>query len=448
LKEKEENICDDLQKEGVRFVRLQFTDILGIPKDVEITIEELPKAFEEGMPFDGSSIEGFARISESDMYLKPDPDSVLVYPWASHTKGGEAYKNAGIVCDVCTPEGEPFVGDPRWILRRVQGEAGEMGYSLYAGPEPEFFVFEREGEEPSTILHDRGSYFDLVPIDRGEKTRKDIVISLEKMGFCVEAAHHEVAPSQHEIDFQYDEAIRMADDIMTFKTTTKTIALQHGICATFMPKPLAGENGSGMHVHLSLFEDGKNCFYGADKPYHLSDEALHFTAGIIEHIDAITALTNPTVNSYKRLVPGYEAPVNISWGQVNRSALIRVPATNTPEVSTRIELRSPDPTANPYLAFAAILKAGLQGIKEELTPPQPVDEDIYNMSMQAKEEKEIGTLPGSLGEALQALEEDDLIQQALGSHVTEKYLQAKYSEEEEYKKIVTDWELEKYMKYY
>lgn len=446
-KEKGEKLYQKLKEKGVKFVRLEFTDILGIPKDVELTIDELPKAFEEGMPFDGSSIEGFARISESDMYLQPDPDSVIVYPWESSTTGGEKYHNAGVICDVFTPNGEPFQGDPRRALKNVIREAEESGYKMFVGPEPEFFLFS-ETDNFSPVLHDNGSYFDLVPVDKGEKTRKEIVIGLEKIGFQVETAHHEVAPSQHEIDFQYDEAVRIADQIMNFRTATKTIALFRDLQATFMPKPLTGENGSGMHTHISLFSEDQNVFYEKSDPYNLSDTGLHFIGGIIKHIEALTAVTNPTVNSYKRLVPGYEAPVNISWGRINRSALIRIPSTNTPEVSTRIELRSPDPSTNPYLAFAAILKAGLHGIEEEIDPPNPVDEDIYNMSSNAKREKKIDSLPSSLGRALDALEEDQLIQEALGPHITEKFIQAKREEEREYKASVGKWELKKYMSYY
>ncbi|MFP4647313.1 MAG: glutamine synthetase family protein, partial [Candidatus Acetothermia bacterium] len=407
-----------------------------------------PKAFEEGVPFDGSSIEGFTRISESDMYLKPDPENVLVYPWESSTSNGLTYKNAGVICDVYQPDDTHFNGDPRWCLKQVAEKARKSGYKMYTGPEPEFFLFERDPKSSSPILTDRGSYFDLIPVDKGEQTRKDIVIDLEKVGFHVETAHHEAAPSQHEIDFQYEEALHTADHLSTFKTTTKTIALQRGLHATFMPKPLPQENGSGMHTHISLFKDGDNCFYNPNKPYNLSDMGLHFIAGIIDHIDAITALANPTVNSYKRLVPGYEAPVNVSWGQVNRSALIRIPSTNTPEVSTRIELRSPDPTANPYLAFAAILRAGLEGVEKGLQPPEPVDEDIYNMASETKKERRIHTLPQTLGEALDHLEKDELIQETLGPHIYPKYLKAKRTETKEYNTIVTDWEIDKYMTYY
>ena len=440
----------EMKEDGVRFIRLQFTDVMGISKDVEITIDDLSKAFAEGVPFDGSSIEGFARISESDMYLSPDPDTVRVFPWKSRTSDGLEYKNASVVCDVCTVEGEPFAGDPRWVLKRAQKRAADLGLKMFVGPEPEFFLFKQNGDPSSTILHDRAGYFDLAPVDKGEETRKDIVISLEKMGFKVEAAHHEVAPSQHEIDFQYDEAVNMADDIMTFKATTRTIALKHGLNATFMPKPYSKENGSGMHTHISLadVESEENVFFSSSAPYNLSEKALSFVGGLIEHIGALTAVTNPTVNSYKRLVPGYEAPVNISWGQRNRSALIRVPATSTPQSSTRVELRNPDPTANPYLAFAAILSAGLHGIEAGIKPPEPVDEDIYNMDDAVKESRAIGALPGTLGEALDALEADEVVREALGEHVLENYLRAKRAELEEYRINVTDWEKERYMKYY
>lgn len=447
-----DEVVSSLKERDVRFIRLQFTDILGIPKDVEITPAELPKALKEGVAFDGSSIEGFARIFESDMYLHPDVDTLTIYPWGSETSEGEKYSNARIICDVHKPDGDPFEGDPRYTLKKIQREAGSKGLEMFAGTEPEFFMFRSNGENElrnsSTELHDQGGYFDLMPVDKGEEARKDIVISLEKMGFEVETAHHEVASSQHEIDFRYDEALALADQLITFKTTTKTIALKHGLNATFMPKPYEKINGSGMHTHISMTKGGKNCFYEPDNPYELSDRALHFIGGLIEHIGAITALTNPTVNSYKRLVPGYEAPVNISWGRHNRSVLIRVPHTSTPETSTRIELRSPDPTANPYLTFTAILKAGLHGIEEGIEPSEPVEEDLYEMKDGKKEERGIGSLPSSLTRALDALEEDEVITEAIGPHILDHYLRAKRTEAREYQVNVTDWEIEKYMKYY
>ncbi len=447
-----EDAVFSLEERGVKFIRLQFTDILGIPKDVEITLDELHKALEEGIAFDGSSIEGFARICESDMYLHPDLDTLKIYPWKSRTSEGEEYSNARIICDVHMPDGQPFQGDPRFRLKEAQREAESKGLKMFAGSEPEFFMFTSDGDDDlrnnSTSLHDQGGYFDLMPVDKGEEARKDIVISLEKMGFQVETAHHEVAASQHEIDFRYAEALTLADHLITFKTTTKTIALKHGLNATFMPKPYSKINGSGMHTHISLTADGENCFYQPDNAYGLSEEALYFIGGLLRHIGGLTALTNPTVNSYKRLVPGYEAPVNISWGRHNRSVLIRVPHTSTPETSTRIELRSPDPTANPYLAFAGILKAGLHGIEEEIEPPEPVEEDLYEMEAGDKEKRGIGSLPGSLREALDALEEDEVMADALGSHIMSHYLRAKRAEAREYQVNVTDWEIEKYMKYY
>lgn len=447
-----DEVVSSLKKKDVRFIRLQFSDILGIPKDVEIPVGELSRSLKNGQAFDGSSVEGFARIFESDMYLYPDVETLRIYPWKSTAGSGDEYANARIICDVQTPDGEPFEGDPRYVLKKVHAEAEEVGLKMYAGPEPEFFMFKgnsgAEWPDNSTALHDRGGYFDLMPVDKGEETRKDIVISLEKMGFEVEAAHHEVAPSQHEIDFRYDEAIAMADSLITFKTTTQTIAIRHGLNATFMPKPYANQNGSGMHTHISLTEDGKNCFYDPDNKYNISDRARFFIGGLLKHIDAVTALTNPTVNSYKRLVPGYEAPVNVSWGRHNRSALIRIPYTSTPETSTRVELRSPDPTANPYLAFAVMLKAGLDGIKNQIEPPSPVEEDIYEMGATKKEKKGIDYLPESLGSALDALEEDEVIQEAIGEHVYKNFIRAKRSEEREYDTNVTNWEIEKYMKYY
>jgi glutamine synthetase len=447
-----EDAVSSLKERDVKFIRLQFTDVLGIPKDVEITIDELPKALEEGIAFDGSSIEGFARIFESDMYLHPDLNTLKIYPWKSETSEGEKYSNARLICDVHKPNGEPFEGDPRYRLKKVQEEAAEKGLKMFTGAEPEFFMVKSDGEAgdrgSSTSLHDEGGYFDLMPVDKGEEARKDMVISLEKMGFKVEAAHHEVASSQHEIDFRYDEALELADQLITFKSATKTIALKHGLTATFMPKPYGEINGSGMHTHISLTEDGENCFFNPDNPYDLSDGALNFIGGLIKHIGAVTALTNPTINSYKRLVPGYEAPVNISWGRHNRSVLIRIPHTSTPETSTRLELRSPDPTANPYLAFAAILKAGLHGLKEEIEPPEPVEEDLYEMEAGKKEEKGIGSLPASLSEALDALEDDEVVSEAIGPHVKENFLRAKRAEAREFQINVTDWELEKYMKYY
>ncbi len=451
------DLLETVKENDVSFVRLVFTDVMGIPKNVEIPVGKLETVLEHGAYFDGSSIEGFMRISESDMYLQPDLDTFIIYPWDRHLFSAKNDANslqsdlatAGIICDVYTPDGEPFFGDPRHILKRTIKKAKEMGYTVYAGPEPEFFLFSRdEAGNPTLNLHDQGSYFDLMPIDLGEETRKDIVIALEKMGFEVEASHHEVASGQHEIDFKYDDILTTADNIITFKMVTKTLALAKGLHATFMPKPITGKNGSGMHTHVSLFQDGKNAFYDPSNQYGLSKTALYFIGGILEHIDAVTALANPTVNSYKRLVPGYEAPVNVSWARINRSCLIRVPDSKTPEESTRIEFRSPDPSANPYLAFTSILASGLDGIKRKIDPPDPIEEDIYSMPAAERENLNLRTLPGSLRESLQALERDEVVKEAIGQHILEKFTDAKYCELEEYSIQVTDWEINRYLEYY
>lgn len=442
-----EEVLRDVQDAEVKFVRLQFTDILGIPKNVEIPAEELETVLDKGIAFDGSSIEGFVRISESDMYLQPDPETLVIFPWS--VEGRDA-KTARLICDVLRPDGAPFEGDPRHVLKRATDSAAQLGYQMYAGAEAEFFLFRLNADgRPSLELHDQGGYFDLIPVDLGEETRKDIVVALEQMGFEVEAAHHEVAPSQHEIDFRYADVLRTADNIVTFRFVVKTIAMMRGLHATFMPKPLQGENGSGMHTHLSLFKDAENAFYDPDRPpYGLSQAASHFLAGVIEHIGAITALANPTVNSFKRLVPGYEAPVNISWARINRSALIRVPSSNTPESSTRMELRSPDPSANPYLMYAAILASGLDGVRRQLEPPDAVEENIYELTEHERIERNIDTLPGDLGNAICALEADEVVRSALGPHLLEKYLEAKRRELQEYRLSVTPWEVGRYLEYY
>ena len=442
-----DDILRQVHDEGIKFVRLQFTDILGIPKNVEIPAEKLDDVLEKGIAFDGSSIEGFVRISESDMYLDPDLSTFAVYPWSTE---GENGVTARIICDVKRPDGQPFEGDPRYVLRRMVGEAEQLGYDMFAGAEAEFFLFRLdENGRPSVGLHDQGGYFDLLPVDYGEETRKDIVVALERMGFEVEAAHHEVAPSQHEIDFRFADVLRTADNIVTFRFVVKTIAMMRGLHGTFMPKPLFGENGSGMHTHLSLFQGETNAFYDADQsPYWLSEVGMGFLAGLIEHIGAITALANPTVNSYKRLVPGYEAPVNVSWARGNRSALIRMPASNTPEISTRMELRSPDPSANPYLMYAGILAAGLDGIKNGRTPPPAVEENIYELTDAQKRERQIHLLPTDLNDAVNALEADEVVREALGEHLIEKYVEAKREEIAGYRLNVTRWELDRYLEYY
>lgn len=439
-----EHVLKTVKDSNINFVRLQFTDIFGIPKNVEIPATKLQSVLEKGIAFDGSSIEGFMRISESDMYLQPDPTTFAIFPWTM-----DSARTARIICDVLLPDGQPFPGDPRYVLKRTIAEAEKLGYTMYAGAEAEFFLFRRTPDGHASLeLHDRGSYFDLNPLDLGEEARADIVVALEKMGFEVEAAHHEVAPSQHEIDFRYADVLRTADNIVTFRFVVKTIAMQHGLHATFMPKPVAGINGSGMHTHISLWRGSENAFYDPKDSYGLSGTARQFLAGIIEHIGAITALANPLVNSYKRLVPGYEAPVNISWARINRSALIRVPASNTPETSTRIELRSPDPSCNPYLAYAAILVSGLDGIKRKLTAPDPVEENIYELTKEEREERGIRSLPGSLDEALEVLKRDKVVTAALGDHILEKYLEAKEQELREYRLAVTPWEIERYLEDY
>lgn len=435
-----EDIKAAVAEMNVGTISLQFTDILGTVKHVEIPADQLDKALNGEMMFDGSSIEGFVRIEESDMYLRPDPKTFVILPWK--TNGGK--RTARIICDVYNPDGTPFEGDPRYVLRRAAAEAAEMGYTMYVGPEPEFFLIDRaQAEQGLPTTNDQAGYFDLAPVDKDEEVRAEIVLTLQEMGFEVEAAHHEVAPSQHEIDFKYADAITTADNIATFRFVVRTIALKHGLHATFMPKPIYGVNGSGMHLHLSLFKGDQNIFYDPQTPDQLSTVAKQFIAGILEHAPAITAVTNPLVNSYKRLVPGHEAPVYITWAHQNRSPMIRIPAKR--KASTRIELRSPDPSANPYLALAVVLRAGLDGIKRGLTPPEPVESNIYQMSPAERLERGIASLPGSLAEAILALEQDPVILDALGPHVSDRYLEAKKIEWEVYRTQITPWELQEYL---
>ncbi|HHV55522.1 MAG TPA: type I glutamate--ammonia ligase [Firmicutes bacterium] len=434
-----EDILRLAKEKNVRFIRLQFSDILGIVKNVAIPVSQLEKALDNEIMFDGSSIEGFTRIEESDMNLRPVYDTWAIFPW----KPKEAAE-ARLICDVYRPNGEPFEGDPRYVLRQALAEAAELGFTVNTGPECEFFLFRTGPEgEPTTRTHDNAGYFDLAPVDLGEAARRDIVIALEEMGFEVEASHHEVASGQHEIDFRYDDALTTADRVTTFKFVTRTIAQQLGLHATFMPKPIFGINGSGMHTHISLYQNGRNAFYDPNGPYQLSEVALHFIAGILEHVRSFTAITNPLVNSYKRLVPGYEAPVYISWSAQNRSALVRVPAAR--ESGTRIELRSPDPSCNPYLAFAVIVKAGLDGIKRKLTPPPSMDRNIYHMTPAEREAAGIGQLPGSLEEAVRLLSEDELIKSVLGNHIYEHFVEAKRIEWDLYRTQVHRWELDQYL---
>ena len=438
-----EDIKKLIEEKNVSFIRLQFTDILGTIKNVEIPVSQLDKALDNKMMFDGSSIEGFVRIEESDMYLYPDLNTFVVFPWTS-----EKGKVARFICDVYTAKGEPFAGDPRNNLKRILKKMEDLGFTNFnLGPEPEFFLFKLDDRgEPTLEVNDHGGYFDLAPTDLGENCRRDIVLELEEMGFEIEASHHEVAPGQHEIDFKYADAITACDNIQTFKLVVKTIARKHGLHATFMPKPLFGEAGSGMHFNVSLFKGKENAFYDESTKLGLSETAMQFMAGVLKHVKGFTAITNPTVNSYKRLVPGYEAPCYIAWSGQNRSPLVRIPSSRG--VSTRIEVRSVDPTANPYLAMAVILEAGLDGIRNELTPPAEVDRNIYVMTEEEREENGIGSLPGNLDDALLLLSNDKVAQEALGRHIYANFKEAKEIEFDMYRTTVHQWERDQYMKMY
>jgi glutamine synthetase len=439
LTDEEYDVLERIDREGIDFLRLQFTDILGTVKNVAVPADQAEKAFTEGIYFDGSSIEGFVRIQESDMRLKPDASTFAVLPWRD--------TSARLICDVIdTSTGEPFEGDPRYVLQSALDRAEEMGYTVNAAPEPEFFLFEEDEEgRATTKTNDAGGYFDLAPKDLASDVRRDIIFGLEEMGFDIEASHHEVAEGQHEINFEYDDALTTADNVATFRTVVRAIAAQHDLHATFMPKPIPRINGSGMHTHISLFtDDGENAFHDGDDEFDLSEAAKQFTAGVLEHAEALAAVTNPTVNSYKRLVPGYEAPVYVAWSDRNRSALIRKPAARVPAAS-RIEARFPDPSCNPYLAFAALIHAGLDGIEQEMECPDPIRENIYEFDEQKREEYGITTLPANLGEAVDALEDDELVLDALGDHVAEKFVKAKQAEYDDYRVDVSDWELDRYL---
>jgi glutamine synthetase len=429
-------------EENVRFVRLQFTDLLGTIKNVEIPVSQLSKALENKMMFDGSSIEGYVRIEESDMYLYPDLSTWLIYPWVTENRV------ARLICDVYMPDGTPFAGDPRGILKRNLRLMEEMGFSaMNVGPEPEFFLFKTDDKgNPTVELNDQGGYFDLAPMDLGENCRREIVLTLEEMGFEVEASHHEVAPGQHEIDFKYTNALQAADQIQTFKLVVKTIARNHNLHATFMPKPLFGVNGSGMHCHQSLFRGDKNAFFDEKDRLGLSSDAKHYMAGTLRHARAMAAITNPTVNSYKRLVPGYEAPVYVAWSASNRSPMIRIPATRG--LGTRIEMRNPDPSANPYLALAVMLRAGLDGIENELELPRPVDRNIYIMSDEERIEEGIPSLPADLKEALIELLQNDVVCDALGEHALAHFIELKEIEWDMYRTQIHNWERDQYMMLY
>ena len=437
-----EDILAMVEENGVKFIRLQFTDILGTLKNVAITDRQLEKALNNQCMFDGSSINGFVRVEESDMYLRPDLDTFVIFPWRP-----QQGKVARLICDVYMPDGTPFEGDPRYILKKAINKAEAMGYTMNVGPECEFFLFEVDNDgNPTLKTNDKGSYFDLGPIDLGENARRDMTLALEDMGFEIETSHHEVAAGQNEIDFKYADALVTADNVTTFKYVVKSIAQRHGLYATFMPKPLHGVNGSGMHVNISLIKDGKNAFYNEEDQLGLSSVAYNFIAGVLKHIKEICPITNPLVNSYKRLVPDYEAPVYIAWSAKNRSPLIRVPSAR--EEGTRIELRSPDPSSNPYLVLACLLLAGLEGIKDNLEPPKCIDRNIFNLSREERKRENIENLPESLHEAIAYMQKSDLVKEALGKNTFEYYIKAKEVEWDNYRTQVHQWEINSYLSKY
>ena len=434
-----EYVLKTAKEKGVRFIRLWFTDILGFLKSFAITIEELEGALEEGMGFDGSSIEGFARIDESDMIAFPDPNTFQILPWRPREQNAVAR----MFCDIITPYREPYEGDPRYVLKQNLKRAAEKGYTFYVGPELEYFYFQ---DSKSTVPLDRGGYFDLTPLDVASDLRRDTVLTLEEMGIGVEYSHHEVAPSQHEIDLRYTDALTMADNAMTYRLVVKEIALRHNVYATFMPKPIFGENGSGMHTHQSLFKGDKNAFFDKNDSYHLSKVGKCYIAGLLKHAPEITSITNQWVNSYKRLVPGYEAPVYLSWAERNRSDLVRVPVYKPgKENATRVEFRSPDPACNPYLAFSVMLAAGLEGIEKGYELPEPVEENIFKMSEAERKKRGIATLPGNLHDAILLTEKSGLVRKALGDHVFYSFIENKKIEWDRYRIHITDYELDKYL---
>ena len=434
-----EDVIRLVQEEDVEFIRLQFTDMFGNLKNIAITANQLERALDNRCMFDGSAIDGFVKVEESDMYLYPDCSTLAVFPWRP-----QQGKVARMICDVHYPSGEPFAGDPRYVLKRAIAEAEKMGYVFRVGPECEFFLFNTdENTLPTTDTHEQAGYFDIGPLDFGENARRDIVMTLEDMGLVVEASHHEMAPAQHEIDFRYDEALVTADNIMTFKLAVRTIAKRHGLHATFMPKPKYGVNGSGMHINMSLHQGGRNIFEDPGDPMGLSREAHWFIGGIMKHISGMAAVTNPLVNSYKRLVPGFEAPVYIAWSATNRSPLIRIPSVKGE--GTRIELRSPDSAANPYLTLAVCLRAGLDGIANRIEPPSSVEGNIFSMTDQERERLNIRQLPGTLIEAVEELKKDSFICDALGPHLAGKYIEAKEAEWHRYRSHVSEWEIQEYL---
>jgi glutamine synthetase len=435
-----EYILKFAKDQNVKFVRLWFTDILGFLKSFSITVSELENALEEGMGFDGSSIEGYARIDESDMLAKPDPNTLSLLPWRSRQDGTVAR----MFCDVINPDGSPYEGDPRWVLKRTLKRAADMGYTYYVGPELEVFYFKSSKGNPEVL--DEGGYFDLTPLDAATDMRKDTILTLEAMGIPVEYSHHEVAPSQHEIDLRYTDALTMADSTMTYRLVVKEIAMKHGVYATFMPKPIFGQNGSGMHVHQSLFKGDRNAFFDPNDKFHLSDIGKKFIAGLMKHVPEITLVLNQWVNSYKRLVPGYEAPVYISWAVRNRSDMIRVPGYRPgKEEATRVELRSPDPACNPYLAFAVMLAAGLEGIEKDYELQEPFEGNIYNLTESQRDKLGIPTLPEDLYEAIKLAEDSELLYRTLGDHVFHKLIENKKLEWSRFRAHVTSFEIEQYL---
>jgi glutamine synthetase len=436
------SIIERAESARVKFLRLQFTDILGVIKNVEVPDRQFDEALDGRLMFDGSSIEGFVRIEESDMYLRPDLSTFQVFPW---TDSGGA-RVGRLICDIANPDGTPFAGCPRTTLKRVIAQAADRGLTMKSGPETEFFLFLRRDGRPTIETHDSASYFDLAPVDLGEDVRREIVLALEQMGIHVEAAHHEVAPGQHEIDFRYDDVLATADNVSTSRFIVKNVALRNNLHATFMPKPIFGVAGSGMHTHQSLFRGGDNAFFDANAEWQLSPTCLYYIGGLLRHAKGCCAITNPLVNSYKRLVPGYEAPTAIAWSEKNRSPLVRVPAARG--LSTRIECRMPDPACNPYLALAVMLRAGLDGIDQQLDPGPPVNKNIYKMSHRERRHLRIDDLPANLSEALDEFEKDDLVRETLGEHIFQHFLEAKREEWADYIRHVSPWEMERYLGVY
>jgi len=439
MKYTKQDIFRLVEEEDVEFIRLQFTDIFGTLKNIAVTSSQLEKVLNNQCMFDGSAIEGFAGMEETDMYLRPDLDTFVIFPWRPQQE-----KVARLICDIYRPDGSPFEGSPRYILKKVLKEAEDMGYGFDVGPECEFFIYHTDDDgQPTTVTHEKAGYFDLGPLDLGENARRDMVLTLEDMGFEIEASYHEAAPAQHEIDFRYDDALSTADNIITFKLAVKTVAKLHGLHASFMPKPTEGTSGSGMHTNMSLSKDGKNVFADKSDALGMSREAYYFIGGLMRHIKGMAAITNPLVNSYKRLVPGYDAPVYIAWSAKNRSPLIRIPTARGE--GTRVELRCPDSSANPYLVLAVCLAAGLDGIKNHIMPPASMDQDILKMTDEQKKKEGITSLPGNLLEAISAMEQDEFVRGVLGERISDFYIHAKKEEWMKYSQHVSNWEIEQYL---